>query len=201
MVVFLAWIPAADPLIPASGMIVWWPWWTLCTTLLAVRWLYLLPHHQQEVVSVSTPVVWIIWGVLLAATVATGLLAVVWSGTPVDVIADVWRPLVFGILIGCSGWWLAVKNRLPAMPTVPPGDCWSLLERGFSRVHHWVMSAGFQLLPRWRAAVLTIVNRLLQSQTRVWQNALNAGERALRSWTLAVTLLLLTGIAIALLST
>jgi multicomponent K+:H+ antiporter subunit D len=201
MVVFLAWNPAADPLIAASGMVALWPWWTLCTTLLAVRWLYLLPHHQQELVSVSAPVVWIIWGVLLAATVATGLLAVVWSGASMGVVVDLWWPLLFGILIGSSAWWLAVKNRLPAMPTIPPGDCWPLLETGLSRVHHWLMSMGFQVLPRWRTAVLSGVNRLLQSQTRVWQNALNAGERTLRNWTLAITLLLLTGITIALLST
>jgi hypothetical protein len=38
-------------------------------------------------------------------------------------------------------------------------------------------------------------------QVRAWQKALDAGERFLQRWTLAVTLLLLMGIAIALLST
>ena len=61
------------------------------------------------------------------------------------------------------------------------------------------MSMGLQILPRWRAAGLAMASRLLQ--VRGWQKMLDAGEVSLRSWTLAVTLLLLLGLAIALLST
>ena len=191
MVLFLSSIPAdAD-----SGMVALWPWWTLCTTLLAVRWLYLLLHHQQEEVSVPPPAVWIVWVVLLAATVTTGLLAATWSDDPMGVAADACWPLVVGILIGSSAWWLAAKNRLPVIPVIPPGDLWSILERWLSRSNRWAMSMGHQVFPRWRVAVLAVADRFLQ--VRAWQKALDAGERSLQSWTLAVTLLLLLGIAMA----
>ena len=120
-----------------SGVVALWPWWMLCTTLLAVRWLYLLRPRQQETISVPAPM-------------------------------------------------------------IPPGDFWLILERWFFLGSRWFMSTGLQLLPRWRASVLAVAGCLLQ--VRVWQKALDAGERALQSWALAVTLLLLLGIAIALLS-
>jgi len=51
-------IPAGDsPLFAGSMMVALWPWWTLCTTLLAVRWLYMLSQRQKEVVSVSAPTI------------------------------------------------------------------------------------------------------------------------------------------------
>ena len=121
-----------------SGVVALWPWWMLCTTLLAVRWLYLLRPRQQEAISVPAPI-------------------------------------------------------------IPPGDFWLILERWFFLGRRWFMSMGLQVLPRWRASVLAVAGCLLQ--VRVWQKALDAGERALQSWALAVTLLLLLGIAIALLST
>ena len=202
IILFLVWIPAgADPLVTDSGMVDLWPWWPLCTILLAMRWLYLLLHHQPEVVSAPAPVLWVVWGVLLAATVAIGLLAAVWSDDPMGVVTAVWWPLVTGVLIGGSAWWMAVKGKLPSIPMIPPGDLWSVLEQWLSRVDRWTMSTGLQVLPRWRAAGLAVADRLLQVQVRAWQKALDAGERALQSWAVAVTLLLLLGIAIALLST
>jgi len=199
IILFLIRIPAdADPLAADSGMIALWPWWVLCTTLLAVRWLYLLPHHQQAVVSVATPVIAVVWGVLLVATVTTGLLAAVWHAAPVSVFAAVWWPLVSGVLIGGSAWWMSGAGKLPAMPTIPPGDLWSIIEKGLSRVDHGVMSFGLQVLPRWRAAGLARVDRLLRGCT--WQKALGAGEDLLQHWSIAVTLLLLLGGAIAFLS-
>jgi multicomponent K+:H+ antiporter subunit D len=98
-------------------------------------------------------------------------------------------------------WLYLLRPRsisVPA-PKIPPGDFWLILERWFFRGHRWFMSMGLQVLPRWRASVLAVAGCLLQ--VRVWQKALDAGERALQNWTLAVTLLLLLGIAIALLST
>jgi hypothetical protein len=121
-----------------SGMVALWPWWMLCTTLLTLRWLYLLRPHQDDA-----------------------------SSAPAAMI--------------------------------PPGDLWLILERRFSQINRWFMSTGLQVLPRWRSSGLALASCLLQ--VRVWQKALDAGERALQSWTLAVALLLLLGIAIALLST
>jgi len=82
--------------------------------------------------------------------------------------------------------------------TIPPGDLWSIIEKGLSRVDHGVMSFGLQVLPRWRAAGLARVDRLLRGCT--WQKALGAGEDLLQHWSIAVTLLLLLGGAIAFLS-
>ena len=81
------------------------------------------------------------------------------------------------------------------MPVIPPGDLWSILERWFSRGNHWARSMGLEVLPRWRTAVLFVADRFLQG--RAWQKALDAGERSLHGWTVAVTLLLLLGIVIA----
>ena len=200
-ILFLAWVPAnADPLVVAPGMISLWPWWTLCTTLLAMRWLYLLSHHQQQAVNISTPVITIVWCLLLTAAVATGLRAAVQSDDPTGTLAAAWWPCVAAMLIGSSAWWMAAHNRLPAMPTIPPGDLWSVIEKGFSRVDRWTLSMGHQVLPRWRAAGLATADQLLQVQARAWQKALDTGEHSLHSWTLAITLLLLSGIAIALFS-
>ncbi|MEA2078397.1 MAG: proton-conducting transporter membrane subunit [Pseudomonadota bacterium] len=200
MILFLTRIPAGSvPHFADSGMLALWPWWTLCTTLLALRWIYLLLHRQQEVVSVPVLKTGAVWGVLLVAAYASGLLAAVWSDDPMGVLVDVWWPFVLGILIGGSVWWMAAKRKLPSIPTIPPGDLWSILEWWFSRGNRWSMSMGLQVLPRWRASGLAVAGRLLR--VRAWQKVLDAGERSLQSWTLAVALLLLMAIAIALLST
>ena len=187
-----------DPLFSDSGIAALWPWWTLCTTLLALRWLYLMSYRQQEAVSFPATITVTVWSILLLAAYVTGLLALVLADKPTSVIVDAGWPTAIGILIGGSAWWMAAKNRLPAIPTVPPGDLYSFMERGFSRVASWVMSMGLQVLPRWRAAGRAVADRLLQVQTRAWRKALYIGEQSLHSWALAVTLLLLTAIVIAL---
>jgi len=184
-----------NPLFAASWIVTLWPWWTLCMTLLALRWFYLLSRHQQEVVSSPSLVTGIVWSVLLVAAYTTGLLAAVSTDNPMGVLVDVLWPISIGILLGGSAWWMAAKNRLPAMPVIPPGDIWSILERWLSRSNRWARSMGLEVLPRWRAAVLAAGSRCLH--VRAWQKALDAGERSLQSWTLAVTLLLLLGIVIA----
>ena len=199
MILFLIPIPAGgDRLFEDSTMVSLWPWWTLCTTLLAVRWIYLLIHRQKEAVSVAAPMIWAVWAVLLVAAYATRLFAAVGSDDPTGVMVDVWWPLVLGLLIGGSVWWLAAKRKLPSIPTIAPGDLWSILERWLGRGKRWAMSMGLQVLPRWRASGMAVAGRLLR--VRGWQKVLDAGEGSLRSWTLAVTLLLLLGLAIALLS-
>ena len=120
------------------------------------------------------------------------------AGGCAGVIVDVWWPIVLGVLIGGGVWWMAAKVKVPAIPTIPPGDLWSILGRGFSWMGHWLMSVGSQVLPRWRAAGLAMAGHLLQVCT--WPKVLDAGERSLHRWSIAVTLLLLLGVAIALLS-
>jgi formate hydrogenlyase subunit 3/multisubunit Na+/H+ antiporter MnhD subunit len=201
MPLYLIQVPAgSDALATDSGMGALWPWWTLCTMLLAIRWLYLLPYHQKEVISTPSPMTGAVWGVLLVAAYATGGLVAAWSYEPMGVVIDVWQPLVLGMLVGGSVWWMAAKGKAPSIPTITAGDLWSFLEPWFSRGNRWAMSMGLQVLPRWRVAALTTAGRLLQVQTRAWQKALDSGECSLQAWTLAVTLLLLLGIAIALLS-
>jgi len=186
---------AENPLFADSWVATLWPWWTLCTTLLALRWFYLQSRRQQEVVSSPSLATGIVWSILLVAAYTTGLLAAASTDNPMGVLVDALWPITIGMLLGGSAWWMAAKNRLPAMPVIPPGDLWSILERWLSRSNHWVRSIGLQVLPRWRAAVLAAGGRFLH--VRAWQKALDAGERSLQSWTLAVTLLLLLGIVIA----
>lgn len=195
----LARIPAAgDPLTADSTMVTLWPWWTLCTTLLALRWLYLLTQRQQPVVTIPAPMTGAVWSVLLAVAYTSGLLVAVCSDDPMSVVDDVWKPLLLGVLLGVSVWWLAVKNRVPLIPAVTPGDFWLILERWLGRGKRWAMSMGYQDLPRWRTSALAATHRLLQ--VRAWQKTLDASERSLQGWSLAVTVLLVLGIAIALLS-
>jgi len=197
MIFFLTRVPAGgDPHFADSWMVALWPWWMLCMTLLAVRWLYLLTQHQQAVVRVPAPLTGAVRALLLAAAYAIGLSVAVRSEIPMGMGVDTGWPLVSGILIGGSVWWLAVKGRLPSIPKIAPGDLWLILERWFSRGNRWVMSMGLQVLPRWRASGLAVAGRLLQ--VRGWRKALDAGEHSLQGWTLAITLLLLLGIAIAL---
>jgi len=184
-----------NPLIADSWMVTLWPWWTLCTTLLALRWFYLLSHCQQAVVNIPALITGVVWSVLLVAAYATGLLAILLTDNPMGVLVDVLWPIAVGIFTGGSAWWLATRNRLPAMPVIPPGDLWSILERWLSWGNHWARSMGLEVLPRWRTAVLFVADRFLQG--RAWQKALDAGERSLHGWTVAVTLLLLLGIVIA----
>jgi len=201
MTLYLTQIPAGDdPLSTDTGMRALWPWWTLCTTLLAIRWLYLLPYHQKEMISTPSLLTGAVWGVLLVAAYTTGGLVAAWSNEPMSVVIDVWQPLVLGTLIGGCVWWMAAKGKVPSIPTITAGDLWSILEQWFSRGNRWAMFMGLQVLPRWRVAGLAAAGRLLQVQTRAWQKALDTGECSLQGWILAVTLLLLLGIAIALLS-
>ncbi len=133
-ILFLTRIPdGGDPLFADFRMAALWPYWTLCTMLLAVRWFYLLIHRQ----------------------------------------------------------------KLLSMPAIAPGDLWLIPERWLSRGNRWAMSMGLQILPRWRVSVLAVAGRFLR--VRTWQKALDVSECLLQNWTLAVTLLLLLGIAIALL--
>lgn len=185
----------SDSLFIDSWMATLWP---LCTTLLAVRWLYLLVHRQTEAVSISTLMTGAVWGVLLVAAYTTGLVVAVWSNELIGMVVDMWLPLAAGVLISGSVWGMAEKNKAPSIPTIAPGDLWPILERWFSRSNRWAMSIGLQTLPRRRASGLAITSRLLRMQARAWQKALDAGERTLQSWAIAVTLLLLLGIAIAL---
>jgi len=189
-----------DPLFSDSGIAVLQPWWTLCTTLLALRWLYLLSHPQQEAVSFPATITVTVWSMLLLAAYVTGLLAIILSDNPMGVIIAVAGPMAIGILMGGSAWWMAAKNRLPVIPTVPPGDLCSLMESGFSRLSSRVMSIGLQVLPRWCATGRAVADRLLQVQAGAWRKALDMGEQSLQSWALAVTLLLLIAIAIAILT-
>ncbi|MGB5715565.1 MAG: hypothetical protein WBN81_00535, partial [Gammaproteobacteria bacterium] len=139
-----------------------------------------------------------VWNVLLAVAYTSGLLVAVCSDDPMSVVDDVWKPLLLGVLLGVSVWWLAVKNRVPLIPAVTPGDFWLILERWLGRGKRWAMSMGYQDLPRWRTSALAATHRLLQ--VRAWQKTLDASERSLQGWSLAVTVLLVLGIAIALLS-
>ena len=198
VMIFFQGSAADDPLFAASWIATLWPWWTLCTTLLALRWFYLLSRRQQEVISTPSLITGIVWSVLLVAAYATGLLAAVVTDHPMGALAAVVWPIAIGILTGGSAWWLAVNNRLPVMPVIPPGDLWSILERWLSWSNRRARSIGLQVLPRWRISILVVADHFLQ--VRAWQKALDAGERSLQSWTVAVTLLLLLGIAIALLS-
>ena len=188
-----------EPLFSGPGIAVLQPWWMLCTTLLALRWFYLLSHQQQAVSSPATITV-TVWGLLLLMAYVTGLLVIALTARPVDVIVAAAWPIAIGMLMGGCAWWMAAKNRLPAIPTVPPGDLCSLMESGFSRLSSRVMSMGLQVLPRWYASGRAVADRLLQVQASAWRKALARGEQSLQSWALAVTLLLLIAIAIAILT-
>ncbi len=95
--------------------------------------------------------------------------------------------------------WLQASRYTPAALAKQADDSSLWIERRAGAVVRWGKHTGFDTLPRLRASWLALVGSLLQM--RVWRKALDAIEYSLQSWILAVTLLLLLGIFIALLST
>lgn len=95
-------------------------------------------------------------------------------------------------------WWLEASRHIPAALAKQADDSTLWFERWAGAVVHWGGEMGFETLPRLRASWLALADRLLQIDT--WHNVLDATEHSMQHWILAVTLLLLLGIVIALLS-
>ena len=95
-------------------------------------------------------------------------------------------------------WWLEASRHIPAALAKQADDSSLWFEHWAGAVVRWGGEMGFETLPRLRASWLALADHLLQIDT--WHNALDATEHSLQRWILAVTLLLLLGIVIALLS-
>ncbi|MCP3881644.1 MAG: formate hydrogenlyase [Sulfitobacter sp.] len=115
----------------------------------------------------------------------------------------VWAPafiVVLGIglpLLAVGIQWLEARGRFRAWSARWEGDSIPWFLRWSEAVVRWGSQIGFEVLPRWRALWLGAAGRVWQ--VRPWQIALDSGERAFRWWRFAITLLLLLGIAAALL--
>ena len=92
--------------------------------------------------------------------------------------------------------WLEARCLYPATPAKQADDSSPWFERWSGVVVRWGQQMGFDTLPRLRASWLANVGRL--RQVRAWHRALDAGEWYLQRWVLAVTLVLLLGIAMVL---
>jgi len=99
------------------------------------------------------------------------------------------------VLVTASGW-LEARRHSPATPAKQADDSNLWFERWSGTVVAWAGKTGFDTLPRWRAWWLATVSRLWLAIC-AWQSALDAGERTLQRWTLAITLFLLLGIVMA----
>ncbi len=94
--------------------------------------------------------------------------------------------------------WLQASRDNPAASAKQADDSSLWIERLAGAVVGWGREMGFDTLPRWRTSWLAMAGRLLQP--RAWHKALDAAEHSLQHWIFAVTLLLLLGIVITLLS-
>jgi formate hydrogenlyase subunit 3/multisubunit Na+/H+ antiporter MnhD subunit len=95
--------------------------------------------------------------------------------------------------------WLQTNRHTPAAFAKQADDPGLWIERRAGAFVRWGREMGFDTLPRWRDSLLALASRLLQIYA--WRKALDAGERTLQNWSVAVTLLLLLGVVITLLST
>ncbi len=95
------------------------------------------------------------------------------------------------VLIAASGW-LQARQHYPASQA-EDSNMW--FERWSGIIVAWGGKAGFDTLPRWRAWWLVKVNSLWLLICTL-QSVLDASERTLQRWTLAITLFLLLGIAV-----
>jgi formate hydrogenlyase subunit 3/multisubunit Na+/H+ antiporter MnhD subunit len=98
------------------------------------------------------------------------------------------------VLITVSGW-LQAKQHYPATPAKQVEDSSQWFERWSGIIVVWVWNTGFDTLPGWRAWWLAKVSRLWLFICAL-QSMLDASERTLQRWTLAITLFLLLGIAV-----
>ena len=94
-------------------------------------------------------------------------------------------------------WWLETRGYYPATPAMQADHSSMWFECWHGAVVRWG-GMGFDTLPRLRASWLVLADRLLQ--TRAWQRTLDASERSLQCWILAITLFLLLGIVVAFVS-
>jgi multicomponent K+:H+ antiporter subunit D len=92
--------------------------------------------------------------------------------------------------------WLEARYPYPATPAKRTDDSSPWFERWSGVVVRWGQQMGFDTLPRLRASWLANVGRL--RQVCAWHRASDAGEWYLQRWALAVTLVLLLGIAVVL---
>jgi len=100
------------------------------------------------------------------------------------------------VLITASGW-LQAKPHFPAKQA-EESDLW--FERYSCFIVAGVRHTGFDTLPRWRNWWMVKASHLW-SVIYVLQNVLDASERSLQRWTLAIMLLLLLGIAVVFIGT
>ena len=98
------------------------------------------------------------------------------------------------LLVSASGW-LQARCNYPATVTQQGDDTSLWFERCSGTVVAWVMKAGFDTLPGWRATWLAKMNRLWQILF-AWQGVLDTTEHTLQRWTFAITVFLLLGIAV-----
>ena len=98
------------------------------------------------------------------------------------------------VLITVSGW-LQAKQHSPATPAKQVEDSSLWFERWSGIIVVRVWNTGFDTLPRWCAWWLAKVSRLWLLICTL-QSVLDASERTLQHWTLAITLFLLLVIAV-----
>jgi len=101
----------------------------------------------------------------------------------------------FAVLVTAIGW-LEARYHYPAKPAKQAGASIPWFERWPGAVVCWGGRMGFDALPRLLASWLAATE--LRRQVRVWYRALDAGEHYLQRWALAVTLVLLLGITVVL---
>lgn len=98
--------------------------------------------------------------------------------------------------IALLGFGLAVLVTASSSLVAKQADDSSLwFERWSGTVVVWAGKTGFDTLPRWRAWWLAKLSRLWLVIC-AWQSVLDASERTLQGWTLAITLFLLLGIVV-----
>jgi len=102
--------------------------------------------------------------------------------------------LGFGIVVVVTAiCWLQANRHTPAALAKQADDSSLWIERRAGAFVRWGGEMGFDTLPRLRASLLALADSL--PQIRAWRKAVDAVEHSLQRWILAITLLLLLGIA------
>ena len=179
------------------------PWSAVATSILMARFLYLVwPRRKDASKAQATPETMLLSWIVLLVVVALSPWFIPLADqqtrwTVKAMISALWPVALGGGLAACV--WLAAKYQWIALSSrIPAGDLLVIVENRLCSLVATGRSFGFETLPKWRSSGLVVAGRLLQ--TRAWHKALDAAEHSLQHWIFAVTLLLLLGIVITLLS-
>jgi len=163
------------------------PWSALATTLLMLRFLYVVwLRPSQSAAHVQPGSMWVSWLLLVAATAVLARLMLPMEAQPVSLnkLFDALWPMVAALVLAA----FALRARL-APPALPAGDILLPLERAANALGRVIARLSLQQLP-------DLQSRLVEHKPdwQQWTRRLNSAENLLCRWPMASGLFVLLAV-------